>query len=78
MNTGQYTLDLSAYRQLIRLSDLYTYKGRINKIMGLTVEATGLICNIGDICEIQVDENHTILGEVVGLKENIVQLMPYQ
>ncbi len=78
MTRNQPVLDLSAYRQLIRLSDLYTYKGKINKIMGLTVEATGLICNIGDICKIQVNENQTILGEVVGLKENIVQLMPYQ
>lgn len=78
MTRNQTVLDLSAYRQLIRLSDLYTYKGKINKIMGLTVEATGLICNIGDICKIQVDESQTILGEVVGLKENIVQLMPYQ
>ncbi len=63
---------------MIRLSDLYTYKGKISKIMGLMVEATGLICNIGDICKIWVDEQHTVLAEVVGIKENIVQLMPYQ
>ena len=70
--------DISTYRRMIRLSDLYTYKGRISKIMGLMVEATGLVCNIGDICKIWADKDHSILSEVVGLKDNIVQLMPYQ
>ena len=78
MNKNRYVLDLYPYQRMIRLSDLYTYKGKISKIMGLMVEATGLICNIGDICKIWVDEQHTVLAEVVGIKENIVQLMPYQ
>ena len=72
------SIDISALRRMVRISDLYTYQGRIDKVMGLTVEATGLVCNIGDICEIQVDEVHKIVAEVVGLKGNIIQLMPYQ
>ena len=72
------SIDISALRRMIRISDLYTYRGRIDKVMGLTVEATGLVCNIGDICEIQVDDQHKIVAEVVGLKGNIIQLMPYQ
>jgi len=71
-------IDISALRRMIRISDLYTYKGRIDKVMGLTVEATGLVCNIGDVCEIRVDDTHTVVAEVVGLKGNIIQLMPYQ
>lgn len=78
MEQKRYFGDLSAYRRMIRLSDLYTQKGKISKIMGMMVEATGLIGNIGDICEINVDETRSVLAEVVGLKENIVQLMPYQ
>ncbi len=70
--------DISGYQRIVRLSDLYTYKGRISKIMGLMVEATGLVCNIGDICRIWTDEDHSILAEVVGIKDGIVQLMPYQ
>ena len=50
------TIDLAAYHRIIRLSDLYTYQGKIDKVMGLMVEATGLTCNIGDICEILVDD----------------------
>lgn len=71
-------IDTTAQRRLVHLSDLYTYKGKISKIMGLMVEATGLICNIGDICEIQVNEDETVLAEVVGIKDSVVQLMPYR
>ena len=37
------SIDISALRRMIRISDLYTYQGRIDKVMGLTVEATGLV-----------------------------------
>ncbi len=75
---GVQTVDIAAYRRMIRISDLYTYIGKIDKVMGLMVEATGLVCNIGDICEIRVDDTHTVVTEVVGLKGGVVQLMPYQ
>ncbi len=78
MTGTRYNLDMSGYRRMIRLGDLYTYKGRIRKIVGMMIEATGLRCNIGDICEILIDADHTVLAEVVGIKEKIIQLMPYQ
>ena len=46
--------------------------------MGLMVEATGLECNMGDICRIQLSEERYALAEVVGILEDTVQLMPYQ
>lgn len=42
-------LDITSLQRTIRLGDLYTRKGKISKIMGLMVEATGLECNMGDI-----------------------------
>ncbi len=70
-------IDISSAKRTIRFADLYTYKGKISKIMGLTVEAVGIVCNIGDICKIETDDNGVILAEVVGLKNGSVQLMPY-
>lgn len=68
----------SAYR-VIQLSDLHTHEGRINKIIGMTVEATGLTCSIGDICTIHLDRDGTeVISEVVGIAENKVYLMPFQ
>lgn len=67
-----------AYR-VIQLSDLHTHEGRINKIIGMTVEATGLTCSIGDICTIHLDRDGTeVISEVVGIAENKVYLMPFQ
>jgi len=68
----------SAYR-VIQLSDLHSHEGRISKIIGMTVEATGLACSIGDICTIHLDRDGTeVLSEVVGIAENKVYLMPFQ
>ena len=76
--TERRLIDISSCQRMLRLSDLYTYKGKISKVMGLTVEATGLTCNVGDICEIWMDEHHGVVAEVVGLQGSIVQLMPYE
>ena len=66
-------------RQILSMADLYTRKGMIDKIVGMTVEATGLECSIGDVCNILLDgEEKPILSEVVGFRENKVLLMPYQ
>lgn len=72
-------MDTAHYTQLLQLSDLYTYMGKIDKIVGMTVEATGLSCNMGDVCRISAGTSgKELLAEVVGFKEDKVLLMPYQ
>lgn len=61
----------------IRQGDFYAYKGRIKKIVGMTIEATGVTSNIGDICKINIDDNTEAMAEVVGMVGDITQLMPY-
>ena len=52
--------------------------GRIDKIVGMTIEATGPSCNIGDVCEIEAPKGEErFYAEVVGFRENKVLLMPY-
>ena len=66
------------YSNLLMTSPLYTEMGKIDKIVGMTVEATGITCSMGDVCRISVDKSKaTITAEVVGFKENKVLLMPY-
>lgn len=61
--------DFTAYRSL----------GRIEKIIGSTVEASGPVCNIGDVCRIYSKENPNeyIYAETVGFQSEKVLLMPY-
>lgn len=71
-------MNRSYYKNLIKISDLYTQMGKIDKIVGMTVEATGITCSMGDVCKILIDStNQTITAEVVGFRENKVLLMPY-
>lgn len=70
---------MEGYYRIIQLSDLRAHEGKISKIIGMTVEATGLVCSIGDICTIHIDRDGTeVISEVVGIAENKVYLMPFQ
>ncbi|MCI8755539.1 MAG: flagellar protein export ATPase FliI [Oscillospiraceae bacterium] len=72
-------MDIAKYRNAFKINDFYTHMGKIDKIVGMTVEATGPNCNIGDVCKITIGyPDKTVLAEVVGFKENKVLLMPYQ
>jgi flagellum-specific ATP synthase len=64
--------------QMLRVDDLCTHMGKIDKIVGMTVEATGPTSNIGDVCRISLSDGREILAEVVGFKESKVLLMPYE
>lgn len=70
-------LELSAARRAVKIGDFYSYKGKISQLLGLTVEASGITCNVGDVCKIAIDDERATLAEVVGFKGNHVQLMPY-
>jgi len=53
--------------------------GRICKVQGLLVESKGPQAIIGEICKIQVPKGSgTVYAEVVGLRNEIVQLMVFE
>lgn len=70
---------MQKYYRIIHQTDLQTHEGKINNIIGMTLEATGLKCSIGDLCTIHIDKNQSeIVSEVVGIKKSKVFLMPFQ
>jgi len=61
------------------LNDIVTIKpkGKISKIVGLTIESEGPPAEMGEICVIKSPNNpKTILAEVVGFRDKTVILMP--
>ncbi len=71
-------MEVNTFLKLLGSSDLYSKLGRIERIIGTTVEADGPPGNIGDVCQLLLPDNNTPLtAEVVGFKENKVLLMPY-
>ena len=71
-------MDLQGFRQELEKLDAYRYMGKIEKIVGMTIEASGPECNIGDVCRIySKDMKSFIHAEVVGFQSDKVLLMPY-
>lgn len=71
-------LDFSTIKAKVNQGELYRYMGKIEKIIGTTIESTGPVCNIGDVCRVfHKGENGYIKAEVVGFNQNKVLLMPY-
>lgn len=74
----KFDLDHSNLCRGIRMNSFYKTYGKIEQIVGMTVEASGINCNIGDVCKIAVKPGKKyVTAEVVGFKDGKVMLMPY-
>ena len=71
------SIDFEKYEKL--LDKTYEKKiGRVVKMVGLTIEASGPDANLYDICIITAGGNkQTKFAEVVGFRENRILLMPF-
>lgn len=71
-------LVLEGIKNSLRRKSLITYYGKVDKIVGLMIESTGPLANIGDVCRIYTGQgNRIVQAEVVGFRESRVLLMPY-
>jgi len=52
-------------------------KGKVTKIVGMTIEADGPLLGIGTRCNIESIDGRSILAEIVGFKDDRIILMPY-
>ena len=71
-------MELLCFKNELEGLDTYRYMGKIEKIVGMTIESSGPECNIGDVCRIySKDMTSYIHAEVVGFQSEKVLLMPY-
>ena len=72
---------MSAFQQMIRQvynAETYSLTGKIENIVGMSIEASGGKAAIGDICRIYSSESgRQVTAEVVGFKNDRILLMPY-
>lgn len=57
----------------IKLVDM---RGRVFKVLGPMIEATGLHRSIGEACDIHTTSGHVIQAEIVGFREDKTLMMP--
>ncbi|MBN2555718.1 MAG: FliI/YscN family ATPase [Anaerolineales bacterium] len=69
-------VDLTAYEKALEGLSTVRLSGRVVQVVGLTIEASGLDAQIGEVCEIASPNSPALLGEVVGFRDNRALLMP--
>ena len=66
----------------LRYGQTVAYYGKIEKVVGMTIESTGPEVNVGDLCLVYPSraakaEGEGVQAEVIGIKEKKVLLMPF-
>ncbi|MBO5948596.1 FliI/YscN family ATPase [bacterium] len=79
MNDTQYRNSIELLKQkahqVIDNTTLYSFKGTVSKLLGLTVEVKLPKLKIGDLCYIETDEGERKPAEVVAFKGEMAQLL---
>ena len=71
-------MDKQKYLGLLNENYIHFY-GKVVKVVGLTVESTGVDAKINDTCDIILkDTGKRVLCEVVGFRDDRLLLMPYE
>lgn len=67
---------LSKYKDLINQTEVIKFTGRVERIVGLTIESKGPVVKHGELCKIDIEENEPLFAEVVGFNKDRIVLMP--
>ena len=70
-------INFEEYIDRIKRKTHYTKMGKVTQVIGLIIQVEGLEVFMGEVCEIFIKSlGKVVLSEVVGFKDNCVQLMP--
>ncbi len=70
-------LDMNACRAHVQAGAAPVYRGRVDIVSGVLVEATGVPAAMGELCRIQRGRGGAIDAEVVGFRGSSTLLMPH-
>ncbi|MCC6383183.1 MAG: FliI/YscN family ATPase [Dehalococcoidia bacterium] len=68
-------LDIRPFTAMLREVSPIRCVGSVQKVIGLTLEAEGLTCEVGELCTVHVD-GRPLRAEVVGFRDGRTLLMP--
>lgn len=70
-------IEITQLRQGIKFGEFFTSYGKVEQIVGMIIEASGMSCNVGDVCEIHTADGKIVTTEAVGFRGAMALLMPY-
>jgi FliI/YscN family ATPase len=59
------------------VAPLFQATGEVVRVIGTTVEAAGLVLQLGSICWIDLEPEGMVSAEVVGFKDGLITLVPF-
>lgn len=66
------------YQSILETMDPIKFTGEVTRVLGLMIESKGPQTEIGELCQILVPRGEGVVwAEVVGLHDQVVQLMPF-
>ena len=69
---------LEKYQAVVEHTETIKQIGRVQSVQGLRIESFGPQARVGELCQIVIESTGTtVLAEVVGLRDSLVQLAPY-
>lgn len=73
-----YNLDFDKMKSLVNKTKTLSITGKVNKVVGLTIEVEGVKAFVGEVCVITTITGKKIEAEVVGFKDSTAILMPFE
>ena len=71
-------MDFLQLCNMVERLETISYIGKVDKVVGVGVEASGTKATIGDVCLIDTGGAEPISAEVVGFRQDKLLLMPYE
>ncbi|SIQ05136.1 flagellum-specific ATP synthase [Alkalispirochaeta americana] len=69
---------LEKYQALVDQTETIRQVGRVQAVEGLRIESLGPQARVGELCQIHISSiGQTVLAEVIGAREGVIQLAPY-
>ncbi len=75
---GRCLIDFENFHSVLREVSLLDCQGSVVRVSGLTVESTGPLVGLGELCGIHIRDGRRVLAEVVGFQNNHLILLPLE
>ena len=71
-------VDFEQFHSALEELNLFSCKGSILRVLGLTVESNGPAVGLGELCQIHLRDGRVVSAEVVGFKVGHLILLPLE
>jgi len=78
VNSNICLLDFERLHSALEQVRLFDCQGKVVRVSGLTVESTGPMVGLGELCRIRLRDNRGVLAEVVGFNQDHLILLPLE